>query len=83
MTGAKFTPQRDPDGAVYYSIACVCGSRRTKRMGHRIYQCQTCGETVMTFYGAKDGAFYSVPIETGQAIEEERRRELENATRSK
>jgi len=65
----EFTPQRDPDGVAYHSIACVCGSRRTKRMGHRIYQCQTCMETVMTFMSARVGA-YSVPIQTGLAMRE-------------
>jgi ribosomal protein L37AE/L43A len=69
---AEFTPQRDADGAVYYSIACVCGSRRTRRMGHRVYQCQTCGQTVMTFIGAEAGA-YSVPLATGVSMEAERR----------
>jgi len=55
----------------YHSIACICGSRHTRRVGKRVYQCQTCGMDLMLFVGADAGAF-TLPIRTGLELEQKR-----------
>lgn len=65
-----FIPHRDPDGVVYHSLMCMCGSRRTKRVGERLYQCQTCLKTNMLFCGS-EGVF-TVPPTTGLEIDHAR-----------
>ena len=67
----SFVPHRDPDGVAYHSLQCICGSRRTKRMGERLYQCQTCMTTNMLFCGA-EGVF-TMPVATGLEMDRERK----------
>jgi len=59
------------DSHIYRSIQCICGSRRTKRVGKRLYMCMTCGQDLMLFVGADAGAF-TLPIRTGLELEQKR-----------
>jgi len=63
-------PSQSPLDVSYHSIMCMCGSRRTKRVGKRLYMCMECGLTNMLFVG-HEGVF-TLPVGTGLELERER-----------
>lgn len=67
----EFVAQHERE-AVYHSIACVCGSRHTKRIGDRLYQCQDCGTdakpTNLMLFCGRDG-LYVLPMMVGREVE--------------
>ena len=60
----------NPIAVTYHSIMCMCGSRRTKRVGKRLYMCMSCGVTNMMFVG-NEGVF-TLPVRLGLELERER-----------